>query len=1803
MAHGRADPTEFERLRAERDHAIERQAALGEVLKAIANAPAELAPVLDTIAMNARRYCGAEDVLVLLAEGDQVISRAHAGPIALPSRDSDASTVGRQVPLVNDTVIGRAILQKRTVHVDDLQTAEGFATGRERARSANHRTTLAVPLLRDGRAIGAIMARRIEVRPFSEDEIALIETFADQAVIAIENVRLLNETKEALEQQTAVSEVLATISRSAFDLQPVLDTVTERATRLSRATQGTMHRVEGDMLHFAAGFGPSEALMELSRRNPIQIGDRGTLTGRVSAERRTVHLPDVLQDPEYTYAEAQRLGGFRAMLGVPLLQEGHVIGVMSLWRTEPIPFGEKEIALVETFADQAAIAIGNVRLLNETKGALDQQTAIGEVLRVISRSPTDVSPVLEAVVANAVRLSGADSASLVRIDNDVGSIAASVGQTEETEATLRAFHRTHRIVAGRESLTGRVLLERRSVQIADASTDPDYEKRGGTQAALSLLGVPLLGPDGVIGVLIARRAAPHVFSARQVAVVESFADQAVIAIENVRLFNETKEALERQTAVSEVLATISRSTFDLPAVLQTIAERAMALANADEALIFRIEGSDLVLVTRHPVGGPEYLEGFLTVGGRQRADGATLPARAVKTLSAHYAEDVRLDPSLPQSRTRTRFAVPIQRDGRALGVIVVAHVEVAPFTERQRALVETFADQAAIAIENVRLFNETREALDRQTATSEILKVISGSPTDIQPVLDAIASSAVRYTGAEDAAVLLLRGSSAEPMAHEGPLAVPFAITLDRGSVSGAALIDSTLVHVADVTDGDDYPASKRLSFENDGQRTVLAAPLTREGRAIGVLVLRRREVRPFTERQVDLARVFADQAVIAIENVRLFNETREALDRQTATSEILKVISGSPTDIQPVLDAIAESAVRFCGAEDAAVVLVRGDQLRVTAHHGPIPLLEVPREDLDWPADRTSVTGRAIVDRRTTFVDDIQAESDAEYSVGKKLSREPPGGGALRERTTLATPLIREGHALGAIMLRRLEVRPFTEKQIELVETFADQAVIAIENVRLFNETKEALERQTATGEILRVIAGSPLDVHPVLETIARSASQFCAAENAAVILTHDDQLHAAASHGPLASAVPDFPLDRRTVTGRAIVERRVVHVHDLWAESDDEYPIGKQQAKAMGHRTTLAAPMIREGRAIGAILLRRGEVRPFSERQIDLVQTFADQAVIAIENVRLFNETREALARQTATAEILEVINRSAGELRPVYQAVLDAAERLLDAESAGMHRVVDGQLEFVALGRGVIPRGGQIGLRMPIGDSTVAGRAVLHRMTVHVPDVSSEPRLPQNPPWTRLAVPIMRGNDAVGVITVGHAQARPFTAHQIELLETFAGQVAIAMENVRLFNETKEALEQQTATSEVLQAISRSAFDLQGVLDTVVERAAQLCGAQQGWMRRIEGDRFRFAAYYGASAELRAMFEEMRAQGEYAAIDYTGMGGRAVLERRPIHVHDVTADADLRGASLIIRGGGRTGLAIPMLRDGEPIGAIVVARDRVAPFTDREIHLIEMFADQAVIAIENVRLFDEIQEKGRLLEAANRHKSEFLANMSHELRTPLNAIIGFSEVLLQGMFGELNAKQREYQQDVLSSGRHLLALINDILDLAKIEAGRTDLELSEFSLRDALENGVTMVRERALRHGIGLALTLDGVERITADERKVKQIVFNLLSNAVKFTPDRGQVNIQASRSDALVRVAVRDTGIGIDERDRERIFQEFQQASRDPERSREGTGLGLTLTRRFVELHGGRIWVESEAGKGSTFTFTLPQPPAR
>jgi signal transduction histidine kinase len=567
--------------------------------------------------------------------------------------------------------------------------------------------------------------------------------------------------------------------------------------------------------------------------------------------------------------------------------------------------------------------------------------------------------------------------------------------------------------------------------------------------------------------------------------------------------------------------------------------------------------------------------------------------------------------------------------------------------------------------------------------------------------------------------------------------------------------------------------------------------------------------------------------------------------------------------------------------------------------------------------------------------------------------------------------------------------------------------------------------------------------------------------------------------------------------------------------------------------------------------------------------------------------------------------VIASSRGDLTPVLEAIAQKAARLLESHDAAI-MLVDGDALRIAAHEGPIGAV-TVGERFPIRRGAIAARALVARESIHWHDLQAEAEIDADIAQamlgnvsegvrTTLATPLLGKDErGLGAILVRRLEVKPFSERQVALLETFASEAAMAIENVRLFNETKEALERETATSEILRVMAGSPTEVQPVLDAIAENAARVCGASDAHVYRVEGEVLKQWAHVGPIPGL--------APGESLPLSRGSVIGRCILDRRAIHMRDAAVDLDPSEYPISVqlqrRWGYRTSLSVPLIRNGVGIGGIAIRRMEVHPFTPKEIELLETFADQAVIAIENVRLFNEIREKSAQLEIASRHKSEFLATMSHELRTPLNAIIGFSEVLLQQMFGPLNPKQAEYLDDVLSSGRHLLGLINDILDLSKIEAGRMELDVDTFSLVEALQNGVTMVRERAARHRIALALDVaPGVDLIEADPRKVKQVLFNLLSNAVKFTPDGGRVDVTAAHANGDIVIAVKDTGIGISPEDQERIFEEFQQARRQTQRSREGTGLGLSLAKRFVELHGGRIWVESEPGKGSTFTFTLP-----
>ncbi len=459
--------------------------------------------------------------------------------------------------------------------------------------------------------------------------------------------------------------------------------------------------------------------------------------------------------------------------------------------------------------------------------------------------------------------------------------------------------------------------------------------------------------------------------------------------------------------------------------------------------------------------------------------------------------------------------------------------------------------------------------------------------------------------------------------------------------------------------------------------------------------------------------------------------------------------------------------------------------------------------------------------------------------------------------------------------------------------------------------------------------------------------------------------------------------------------------------------------------------------------------------------------------------------------------------------------------------------------------------------------------------------------------LCAPMLRGNDGIGVISVSRATPGPFTDKQIALLRTFADQAVIAIENVRLFNETQEALEQQTATADILRIISGSMTDTQPVFDAIVKSGVHLFGGMHMTLRLVKDGRLH---------RLASTAREMTA--DTMPIDRGSALGVCVLDGHMVHLPDLGKAAEQypRLHQLALKYGYHSGIYAPLLREGGAIGGISVVRHETGAFNDKQIALLKTFADQAVIAIENVRLFNEIQDKSRQLQVASQHKSEFLANMSHELRTPLNAIIGFSEVLLERMFGELNEKQDDYLKDIFTSGKHLLSLINDILDLSKIEAGRMELDLSDFDAAQALANAMTLIRERAQTHGIGLTLQTDErIGEIRADERKFKQILLNLLSNAVKFTPDGGTIVVRAIPIDGGVEVGVTDTGVGISAEDQLVVFDEFKQVGRHYTNKHEGTGLGLALTKRFVELHGGALTLQSEPGVGSTFTFTIPSQP--
>jgi GAF domain-containing protein len=935
---------------------------------------------------------------------------------------------------------------------------------------------------------------------------------------------------------------------------------------------------------------------------------------------------------------------------------------------------------------------------------VQQQAAAADILKVINASPGDLTPVFDIILEKTHSLCDVASGSLQLYDGGNVRTVAVRGFNERWKEFLRRGYKiddSNREVM--ETVHPRHVADMR--EILDRSSNPlsrAFVEIGGFR---TFLGLPLIKEGKAIGRIVAAREEVRPFTEHQIALLQTFADQAVIAIENARLFNETREALERQTATADILKVIASSPSDVQPVFEAVAERAISLLDAWSVFVARFDGELMHLAAARGAlpDTEQYLRGLFPAP----PDPETSQGRCILQRTAINVADLQADPN-PRNRERARtrgfragLVVPMLRDGRPIGAISVSRREAGAFADKEVALLQAFADQAVIAIENVRLFDEVQkrtddlaEALTYQTGSGNILKVIASSPTDVDPVLSAIAESACELCEAHDALVHLRDGDSLRYRAHHGPIPfgfeklptggdpIPFGserLPINRSWVTGRSVVDKVPVHLHDVLsmEGDEFPEAQRLS-RREGTRTILSVPLLRENESIGAIVLRRTEVSPFSEKQIALLRTFADQAVIAIGNVRLFDEVQartrdltESLQQQTATSEVLKVISRSAFDLQTVLDTLVGSAARLCDAEKGAIFKRDGELYHWSANFGNPPELEAFAKAHPFRPGRHAVTARVALEGRTFHIADVLADAEYGASAHQKLGN---------YRTILGVPLLREGEPIGVFVLTREDVKPFTAKQIELVETFADQAVIAIENVRLFGEVQartselsESLQFQIATSDVLKVISRSPDALQPVLDVIVEISRELCGSEASTIFLLRDGGFYVTAWSGSMPAhlkALQENPVPLNTtgsILARVHREKRALHIPNV----ADDPELSQGITGLGGPRALLTVPLMREGQVIGAITLRQSHRKPFTTRQIEAIKAFADQAIIAISNVGLFEQV------QQRTREL----SLSLDELRTAQDRLVQT-EKLasLGQLTAGIAHEIKNPLNFV-------------------------------------------------------------------------------------------------------------------------------------------------------------------------------------------------------------------------------------------------------------------------------------------------------------------------------------------------------------------------------------------------------------------------------------------------------------------------------------------------------------------------------------------
>jgi two-component system, NtrC family, sensor kinase len=1296
---------------------------------------------------------------------------------------------------------------------------------------------------------------------------------------------------------------------------------------------------------------------------------------------------------------------------------------------------------------------------------------------------------------------------------------------------------------------------------------------------------------------------------------------------------ERDERLRQQAASAEILEIINRSPGDLAAVFDAILERATRLGEAKFGIIYRFDG-EVFRVQAERDATPAFIDYLRREP--PRPDPRNALGRALAAKHPIHIADIKAEPAYAEREpsrvaaveiagARTFLAVPMLRDERLMGVIAIYRQEVRPFSTMQIELARTLANHASLAIESARLFGELhtrtddlQESLEYQTAISDVLKVISRSTFDLQPVLDTLIKTAARLCQADMGVIANRDGDVYRGVATIGyaPEYAAFWQNLrlepTRSTITGRTALERRVVHIVDVTTDPEYIFPEAITIGRN--RTLLGVPLLREGEPIGVISFGRQRVEPFTERQIELVRTFADQAVIAIENTRLLTELRErtrdlheALEYQTAISDVLKVISRSTFDLRAVLDTLVETAARLCRADVASINTRDGEVYRPAANFAFSPELLAAYRHHAYKPGRDSITGRTVLEREVVHIDDLAA--DAEYAVSEFIT-------IGKTRTALGVPLLRQGEPIGALFLARPRVEPFTQRQIELVRTFADQAVIAIENARLLSELRDrqaelarSVDELTATSDVLKVISRSSVDLKKVLDALVETVARLCRADHASVFRWRDDRYHLAANFGFSAEG-REFALthplaaDRGSLSGRVSSARRAVHIADVL--QDPEYAYSEAQ-KIIGFRTMLGVPLLRENALLGIFIIHRTRVDPFTDKEIELITTFADQAVIAIENARLFEELREReaeLARSvdelTATGDVLKIISRSSVEVETVLDTLVETVARLCRADHAAMfRRREDGYHLVASCGLSEEAKEFTLAHPLPVDRGSLSGRVSSERRAVHIADVLQDPEYAYSEALkitgfrTMLGIPLLREHDLLGVFSITRTRVEPFTTKEVELATSFTDQAVIAIENARLFEELRER-----------QAELRVTFDNMG--DGVAMFGADTRLA--AWNRNLQEMLDLPAAFLTKRPSLVELFRYLAGRGEFGSADL-----EAELSRR---LEDTTREMRYER----MRPDGRV---IEVRRNPVPGGGFVLI---YADITERK------RAEAAVSAARDAAeaALRELQTAQASLLHAQKMAAlgQLTAGIAHEIKNPLNFVnnfAGLSAELLQELKEAAGPGIATLAESVRADIDETMKLLTGNLDkivehgqradgivksmLAHSRGGSGDRQAVD--LNALIEESLNLAYHGARAQDQNFNITLErefdpAIKPIELVPQDITRVFLNLFGNGFYAANKRARAYTDGSFRPVLrvathdagdaVEIRVRDNGVGIPAEIRDKLFQPF--FTTKP--TGEGTGLGLSISYDIVtQQHGGAIAVDSEEDVFTEFTVRLPR----